>query len=171
MFCKNCGSELRDGVLFCASCGREVGQGAPSLGDLEPGCHLISEDPIEAFSSAAFGHERQKRTILLAILAAVLVIAALAFALTRPKPSTYAGNYLGSSGSYLSLAADGSCVYSEGDSTGTGTGTYAVEGNTLTVNASNLGYPIHADISNFTNTLLMVSDASSWNDEAFVRQP
>lgn len=77
------------------------------------------------------------------------------------------GEYQGTSDSYLKLDADGTCIYSESDSTGSGTGTWTLEENTLSVTVDNLSYTVYADISEDPDGFILRSDSGNWNDEYF----
>ncbi len=101
------------------------------------------------------------------IVSAVLLASMfVSFSGCSPK-NKFVGEYSGTSGSFLKLNDDGTCIYSEDDSTGTGTGTWYIEDDTIYISVSNIGYTIYTDISNFDGGLLIKSDSSSWNDEYF----
>lgn len=105
------------------------------------------------------------------IMLTLIIISALIFSLSgcKSKASEYVGEYNGTSGSYLKLHDDGTCIYAELDKTGTGSGTWSLENNIITVNVSNLDYPIYANTDFDDKGLYFQADSDSWNDEYFVK--
>lgn len=83
--------------------------------------------------------------------------------------SLLVGEYEGTSGSFLKLNKDGTCIYAEDDSTGTGTGTWYVEDGKIYIKVSNLNYVIYGDISDVKEGILLESTAGSWSDEYFMK--
>lgn len=77
------------------------------------------------------------------------------------------GEYTGTSGSYLKLNKDGTCIYAEDDSTGTGTGTWYVEDDVIYIDVNNLSYVVYGNVSNFDGGILLEAHAGSWTDEYF----
>ncbi len=87
--------------------------------------------------------------------------------------SDFVGSYSGTSGSMIELHEDGTCIYAENDSTGTGTGTWNYVEGRVTVTVSNLSYDIYAAVdpqATVVPTLVFKADSSKWNDEAFIRK-
>lgn len=80
------------------------------------------------------------------------------------------GEYIGTAGSYLKLNKDGTCIYAEDDSTGTGTGKWYVEDGIIYVATDNIGHQVSGDVSDFDGGILLDSDWSSWNAEYFIKQ-
>ncbi|MBQ7354390.1 MAG: hypothetical protein IJW62_02600 [Clostridia bacterium] len=104
------------------------------------------------------------------ITSVLLILFLLAAFLGCSIESSLVGEYIGTSGSYLKLRENGSCVYSEDDSTGSGVGAWHVEDGVIYIDVNNLGYTIYGDVSNFDGGILMKSDGYSWNDEYFIKQ-
>ena len=105
-----------------------------------------------------------------ALSIATAFILALTLTLTgcgKDPKDALVGEYSGTSNSYLKLNADGTCIYSEPDSTGSGTGTWTLEDNVLSVEVDNLRYKVYADISEDPDGFILKSDSGSWNDEYF----
>ncbi len=91
---------------------------------------------------------------------------------TQPttKETTYDGVYVTTnSRCTLVVNRDGTCTYSEKDDTGTGKGTWWVEGDMIYFTPDNLPNTIYADISDFTNGFFLESESERWNPEYFVK--
>lgn len=100
-------------------------------------------------------------------MVSVILLTSMFVSLTGcSSKNKFAGEYSGTAGSFLKLNDDGTCVYSEDDSTGTGTGTWYIEDDTIYISVSNLDSVIYADVSDFDGGLLLKSDYH-WNDEYF----
>lgn len=101
-------------------------------------------------------------------LVAVTLLMAMMIVLTACSGgNSLVGEYTGTSGSYLKLNKDGTCIYAEDDSTGTGTGTWYVEDDVIYIDVDNLGYVVYGDVSDFDGGILLEANAGSWNDEYF----
>ena len=104
-------------------------------------------------------------------LVVVLLICALLITITGCAGETsLAGEYTGTSGSYLKLNKDGTCIYAEDDNTGTGTGTWYVKDGVIHIDVDNLGYVVYGDVSDFDGGILLEANAGSWTDEYFKQQ-
>lgn len=112
------------------------------------------------------GNKKLASALSLAITFILTISIALTGCAKDPKDALV-GEYSGTSNSYLKLNADGTCIYSEPDSTGSGTGTWTLEDNILNVDVDNLKYTVHADISEDPDGFILTSDSGSWNDEYF----
>lgn len=86
------------------------------------------------------------------------------------QKNSVVGEYNGTAGSFLKLNKDGTCIYSEDDGTGTGTGSWVIEDGRVMVDASNLSYTIYAEINPEDDGLLFQSDSGGWNDEYFTKE-
>ena len=75
MFCKNCGSQVPDGMAFCAACGTPVPAAAPA----EAPAAAPAANPIESVKKMA--GDKQGLIKLIAILAAVAIVIGLAVGL------------------------------------------------------------------------------------------
>ncbi len=104
----------------------------------------------------------RKQSVLCLLLAITYLLA-----LTGCSKS-YAGVYeTTSSGCTLVINEDGTCMYSETDYTGSGTGVWWVEDDILYFETDNLGYTVYADLSDYPNGLLLLADSSYWHPEFF----
>lgn len=80
MFCKNCGSNIKEGSGFCPKCGSSIGAAVPAGGGMPlQGFQMMSERPEEkATSRREMGNAGKKIVLILCIvLAAVVVIAGI----------------------------------------------------------------------------------------------
>lgn len=104
------------------------------------------------------------------ITSVLLVLLLLAVLVGCSIEDSLVGEYIGTAGSYLKLNDNGTCIYSEDDSTGTGTGIWYIEDDKIYIDVDNLGAVIYGDISDFDGGILLESDSYSWNDEYFKKQ-
>lgn len=104
------------------------------------------------------------------LVAMLLIVAILGTFAGCSDGDSLVGEYTGTSGSFLKLNKDGTCIYAEDDSTGTGTGTWYVEDDMLYIEVSNLDYVVYADVSEADEGILLESNAGSWNDEYFQKK-
>ena len=109
--------------------------------------------------------EKKIAIILMVVIAACLIVFVRA-----EKGDSIAGEYIGTSGSYLNLKKDGTCIYSENDSTGTGTGEWSYKDNRVEIKVSNIGYQLYANLEGDSDGFLLQGSSSSWNDEYFSKQ-
>lgn len=87
-----------------------------------------------------------------------------------PKMEDYVGTYMGDTGiSALILNEDGTAVYSEDDSTGTGMGAWKIEDNKIYVSVTNLPYDIYAEITDDGEFLFTTDEGNKWTDEVFTK--
>jgi len=101
-------------------------------------------------------------------LAVILLLVGMLCSLAGcSKESKLVGLYKGAQDSVLELRKDGTCVYSEPDSTGTGTGTWYLEDDTIYIHVSNIGYTLYANVSDFDDCFLLKADSYYWNTEFF----
>lgn len=107
----------------------------------------------------------KKRTVCL--VAVVLLMSILFSFAGCSSNNSMVGEYNGTSGSYLKLNKDGTCIYAEDDSTGTGTGTWYVEDDVIYIDVSNLDYVVFGNVADFDGGILLEATAGSWNDEYF----
>ena len=80
------------------------------------------------------------------------------------------GEYVGTHGSFLKLNPNGECIYAEQDDTGTGEGTWRVEGDTIYIDVKNLGYELFGNISDFDGGFMLDADSYSWREEYFTQK-
>jgi len=66
MFCSNCGNQIEDGAVFCSGCGKSIQSNATKV---------ESENSTPVISSAS----RQKKGIMFAIAALIVVVVAVVF--------------------------------------------------------------------------------------------
>lgn len=104
---------------------------------------------------------------IIRLAALVLLIAMLTVLAGCSGKNALAGEYTGTAGSYLKLSKDGTCVYSETDSTGAGTGIWYVEDGIIYIDVDNLDFVVYGDVSDFDGGILLESTAGRWNDEYF----
>ena len=104
------------------------------------------------------------------IVAVLLLMAMLTVLIGCVGNHNLVGEYAGTSGSYLKLNQDGTCIYAEDDGTGTGTGTWYVEDDVIYIDVDNLDYVIYGDVSDFDGGILLEARAGSWNDEYFRKE-
>lgn len=100
-------------------------------------------------------------------LTVLLVLLMLLSGCSKNPADVIVGEYQGTSNSYLKLNQDGTCIYSEPDKTGSGTGTWALENNILSVKVTNLNYVLYADITEDPDGFILESQSENWNDEYF----
>ena len=104
------------------------------------------------------------------VAVSVLLLVCMIFGMVAcSKEGSLAGEYIGTAGSYLKLDKDGTCIYSEPDATGTGTGTWEVKDNTIYINVSNIRSTIYGNVEDADEGILLQCERSSWNDEYFKR--
>ena len=70
---------------------------------------------------------------------------------------------------YLELKDNGICIYSQSNSTGTGSGTWTVEDDVLRINVSNLKYEIYADDLSDKDGFILHGNSNRWHDTYFSR--
>lgn len=102
-------------------------------------------------------------------LVVIVLLMGLLFAGCSGKNSL-AGEYIGTAGSYLKLNDDGTCIYAENDSTGTGTGTWYTENEKIYIDVTNLDYLVYGNIAEFDGSILLESNAGAWSDEYFIKE-
>lgn len=108
-----------------------------------------------------------QKTFFRLIVFALLLATAISFTGCSGNNSLV-GEYTTTSGScFLKLNKDGTCIYGEDDSTGTGTGTWYVEDDIIYIDVSNVGYMIYGDVSSFDGGILLEADSSKWIAEYF----
>lgn len=108
--------------------------------------------------------KRNVLSLLVVMLATIMVFSLIGCSVE----DSLVGEYIwGSDEAYLRLNADGTCIYSESDETGTGTGTWYVEDDMLYVDVSNLSYSVYADVSQFYGGFLLQANSGLWNDGYF----
>lgn len=79
MFCKNCGSQVPDGMAFCAACGTPVPAAAPAEAPAAAPAEAPAANPIESVKKMA--GDKNGLIKLIAILAAVAIVIGLAVGL------------------------------------------------------------------------------------------
>lgn len=105
------------------------------------------------------------------IVLIVTVMMILTGVLTGCGNKKYLGEYMGTSGSYLKILDDGTCIYKDGNYADAGAGTWKIEEDEIIVYSDTLGYEIYADIGDKEDDGLMFeSDSPFWNNEYFSKQ-
>ncbi len=103
---------------------------------------------------------------LIAILCiAVMLMTVLAGCVTK---RALVGQYEGTSGSFLKLNGDGTCLYSE-YLIGAESGTWYIEDGMIYINANNLDFTLFGDVSDADEGILLQSESTRWSNEYFRR--
>lgn len=112
-----------------------------------------------------------KKKTLITMIALVFIITLMGCGKSMKK---YAGDYIGTSGAFLQLIDDGTCVYTDNGmlslGMGAGAGTWKIDEDEIIVHVDVLDCDIYADISDYEGGLMFVSDDFMWNDEYFEKK-
>lgn len=104
----------------------------------------------------------------LVAIAFVIITAVIYISGCSKQASSVTGEYVGTSGKYLKISEDGTCIYSDDDSSGSGT--WILEDGVITIEVDNLKYSLYADVEEGAEGLLVQGTNTHWDNEFFKKQ-